>query len=162
MVLKTLNYSIIFSIFKPWFNSYTSSWQQAGEAGGPQGTELGLILISQVRKMPGNSTLVAPRPSLDVGWLFLLLWVGAVRGLSAHVEKALQWHLFIFRNRDYTEVDSVKITFPLISHIHHYLQRQILQWRITSLLLHSVWAPRCWQERGMRRMAVSAAEKPGS
>lgn len=99
--------------------------------------------------MPVDSTLVATWPRFRCGMTDAQL--GAALLLSTrdapgwargeHMEKSpqkIRIHLSLGRLH---EVDSVAITFFLISHILHYLQRQILQWRITRLLPHTLGGP---------------------
>lgn len=165
---REVKYSIIFSTSKILFHYYASSWQQAGEVESSTGDRACAATISQPGEMPGHSTLAGPQPQHRGRMTSLLLggndssfpcwWEG--RDRESMWRKAPQRHLFIFRKRDYTKVDSVKITFFLISHIRHSLQRRILQWGITCLLLCSACAPWRWQGRGLQRMEVSAPEKP--
>lgn len=163
-------YSIIFSTFKILFDYHASSWQQAGEVERSTGDRVCAVTISQAGEMPGLSTLAGPQTGhrCEVTSARALLggddssfpwWWESGRDRESMWRKAPQRHLFIFRKRDYTKVDSVKITFFLISHIRHSLQRQILQWGITCLRLCSACAPWRWQGRGLQRKEVSAPER---
>lgn len=115
-----------------------------GKLKGPQVTEFALWLLVKLEKCQATVRSSGLRLSTGVGQpaedplgrddSSSSSWLEQGRDWESMWRKALQRCLFIFRNRDYAGVDSVKITFFLISHIRHYLRRQILQWRITALL----------------------------